>query len=218
LVSPKKKLITCRAMAHLLEPMLDDRVERVVLDIALHLSPDRLRQRLMDEVAALEEPGVDIILGYGLCGRALEGVASQKSRLILPRVDDCVGALLGSRKRHQSVLINQPGCYFVEPAWLGTEFDVLAQSTKGLEKIPEERRPQIVKMILKNYTKLALLMHEGIGPEEVEHCQGLAAAHGFKFVQLHTDLGLLRRLAGGDWSNDDFIMTEPGCKIPFFMD
>lgn len=180
MTSRKIKLISCRAIAHILEPLLDDCVETVILDISLHLNPEKLRTRLLDTIADIEVTGMDIILGYGLCGRALEGVFSSKCRLILPRVDDCVGAILGSRNRHQTIMAKQTGSYFLEPAWLETELDIFHQSAKGLDRIPEERKSQIIQMTLKHYSKLAMLDHADVSPEAACYCQKLARDHNLR--------------------------------------
>ncbi len=211
------KLVTCRALAHLIEPMVGPAMERVVLPISLHLSPDTLRARLIEEIAKIEETGWDIILGYGLCGRALEGVYSDKSRLILPRVDDCVGAVLGSRNRYKSILDENAGCFFLEPSWIGSDVDIFAQCLKGLDRIPEEYRNEILHMALKHYSKLALIHHgRDSDAPTISDCRTLAKAHHLEFVQYLSDLSLLRDLADGHWASDEFVITEPGRKISFF--
>ena len=211
------KFIGCRALAHILEPMLEAQAERIILDVGLHLSPDKLRARLIEEVHNMEGAGWDILLGYGLCGRALEGVYSNKSRLILPKVDDCVGALLGSRKRHKKVMSDNPGSFFLEPTWIGTEVDIFEQCQKGLERIPEARRPQIIELALKHYSRLALLDHGWEDSDRaVIQCKELAKKHNFEFIKFATDLTLLQNFTQGIWTPDDFIIMEPGQKIPFF--
>ena len=211
------KLIVCKALAHLIEPMVDPTTERVILPISLHLNPDNLRSRLIQEVAAIEETGWDILLGYGLCGRALEGVYSEKSRLILPRVDDCVGAVLGSRSRHKSILDKNAGCFFLEPSWIGTDVDIFTQCFKGLDRIPQEYRNEIVEMALKHYSMLALIHHGLDSNSEITcNCRTLAERHHLKFVQYHSDLTLLQALINGPWSSDKFVIIEPGRKFPFF--
>ncbi|SHK22687.1 Protein of unknown function [Desulfatibacillum alkenivorans DSM 16219] len=211
------KLISCRALAHIIEPMVDPGMERVILDIGLHLNPDKLRERVIEEIARMEEDGDDIILGYGLCGRALEGVYASKARLILPRVDDCVGALLGSQKRHKKVMSENPGCFFLEPAWIGSEVDIFEQCQKGLERIPEERRPQIIELALKHYSKLGLLDH---GWEDTDRaviqCRELAEKHQLEFIRFPSDLTLVQDLTSGLWTPERFVIAHPGEKIPFF--
>jgi hypothetical protein len=210
------KYIGCQALNHILDAFLDQHIQRVVLDVGLHLNPEQLRARLLEEIKRIEEDGVDIILGYGLCGRALEGVSSEKSRLILPRVDDCVGAVLGSRERHKSILANTPGCFFLESSWVGTELDVFVQCQKGLERIPENRRAQIIQMALNHYKRIAFLDHGNENPHAISSCRALAQEHNLEFIKILSDLKLLEQLAKGNWTEDKFVIVNPSEKIPFF--
>ncbi|MDF1551743.1 MAG: DUF1638 domain-containing protein [Deferrisomatales bacterium] len=210
------KLLVCRALAHLLEPLVGPEVETVVLDIALHVKPERLREALQDAVASLEEAGGVILLGYGLCGRATEGVVSRLSTLVLPRVDDCVGALLGSRRRHQEFMKQRPGCYFLEPTWVDAEMNIFVQLEQHMERIPPHRRGQIARLTLKHYRSLALLTGGGHGAEAERRCRGYARANGLEFIEVETELGLLERIVGGPWSAEEFVVCPPGVPIPLF--
>jgi hypothetical protein len=42
-------------LAHVLEPMVNDETEINVLEIAHHVDPNKLRSRLLEEVALMEE-------------------------------------------------------------------------------------------------------------------------------------------------------------------
>ena len=210
------KIITCRALAPVVEELLGAAEALTVLDIALHLQPERLRQSLCDAVAGLEQEGETILLGYGLCGRALEGVASSKSTLVLPKVDDCVGMLLGSRQRHRQILNQHPGTYFLEPHWLDTELNIFDQITKGLDHIPQERRKQLLKVALKHYDRLVLLASECPAGEAEARCRQLAEENDMNFCCLTSDLGLLDRLLHGPWDAPEFIVAPPGTPIPLF--
>lgn len=209
-------LITCNALAHTLVPLVSEDTVVRILDIGLHLRPDRLKVRLMAEIAAVERQGMNILLGYGLCGRGTEGLVSEQSRLILPRVDDCVGALLGSRQRHQEVLRKCPGCYFMESHWLNSELNIFKEITKGLDRLPEERRDEIVKMALRHYNTLALLSNELDTSEAWNQCEEYCAAYNFNLMHLPTDYALLERLILGPWDPQDFVMVETGEPIPLF--
>jgi hypothetical protein len=211
-----KKILTCRALAHVLEPMAVNKADIKVMDIALHVDPHRLRARLLQEVSFMEGKEVDILLGYGLCGRALEGVASKRSRLIMPKVDDCVCALLGSRKRRKELLENNAGCYFLERRWLNTELNIFEELIKGLEKIPPEKRERIIKLTLKNYHTLALLDSDDILAEEESRCGRYAEQYGMNLIRLKTDYSLLTRLINGPWSEEEFLVLSPGTPVPFF--
>lgn len=210
------QIITCRALSPVVRDLLGSDESITELDIALHLQPERLRQTLMDTVGKLEREGKTILLGYGLCGRALEGVQSNKSTLVLPRVDDCVGMLLGSRQRHRKVLSEHPGTYFLDPRWLDNELNIFDQIKKGLEHIPEQRRKQLLQVALKHYDRLVMLC-DGRPLEEAERrCRRLAQEHGMEFSRLTKELGLLDKLLHGPWEEPEFIVAPPGTPIPMF--
>jgi len=190
--------------------------ETTVLGIGLHVSPHRLRAKLFEQIALLEEPGIDIVLGYGLCGRSLEGVFSSKSRLIVPRVDDCVGALLGSRDRHRQFQKDRPRCYFLEPHWLDTELNIFTEIMKGMDRIPVHRRNEIAKQALQHYDTLAVLCLEDPDPASVRRIDTHARDFGLQVLRLPADVTLLRRLVSGPWSEVEFVIAEPGEPIPFF--
>ncbi len=212
----RRKLLTCKSLAHVLEPLTDPETDVRVLEIALHLNPERLRAHLMEEVARVEAADTYILLGYGLCGRALEGVVSKKSTLILPKVDDCVGALLGSRERHKEVLKQRAGCYFIEQHWMETELNIFVEATKGLERIPPNKREHIVRLALKNYNTLALLDSGDTKPETDTQCLAYAGQYEMDFIRLKTELGLLTRLLSGPWDDEAFVICSPGKPVPFF--
>lgn len=210
------KLVTCQSLAHVLEPLAGPETEVVVMEIALHVNPGRLKEHLMREVARIEAADVHILLGYGLCGRALEGIVSEKSTLVLPRVDDCVGALLGSRERHKALLKQSAGSYFLEQHWLETELNLFVEATRGLERIPPDKRERIVQMALKNYNTLALLDSGDTEPEADSRCMMYARQYELDYIRLKTELGLLTRLLSGPWTDGEFIVCKPGRPIPFF--
>jgi hypothetical protein len=212
----RQKVLTCKALAHILEPMVDDETEIKVLDIALHVDPDKLRARLLEEVALLEDRDTDILLGYGLCGRALEGVVSKHSTMIMPKVDDCVCALLGSRERRKELLKKDAGCYFLEQHWLATELNIFNDLMRGLERIPPEKRDKIIKLMLKNYQTLVLLDSGDIPPEVESVCRGYAKRYDMDLVRVKTDHNLLTRLIKGPWREEEFFVLPPGMPVPFF--
>ena len=216
MVSKRKKLIVCRALAHVLEPLIDTETQVRVLDIGLHVDPQRLKTRLLQEVGDMEERDVNILLGYGLCGRAVEGLVSARSTLVLPRVDDCVGALLGSRERHKKLLKQNCRCYFLDQNWLKTELNIFDEIMKGLHRVPYDRRDRIIKMMLRNYNTLALLSSDDLSPESESICLTYAKQYGMNLIRLKTESGLLTRLLKGPWSEDEFLVLPPGMPVPFF--
>ncbi|MCF8027944.1 MAG: DUF1638 domain-containing protein [Desulfobacteraceae bacterium] len=198
------------------ENLLGTDASITVMEIGLHLQPDRLRQALREKVGELEEPGATILLGYGLCGRALEGVFSGSATLVLPRVDDCVGVLLGSRQRHKQVLAQNPGTYFLEQRWLDTELNIFTQMDKGLGHITKNRRRQLIKTALQHYDRLVFLAEGQSGQPAETRCMELARAWDMAFERMETKYGLIKRLLYGPWNPDEFVIAPPGSAIPLF--
>lgn len=210
------KVITCRALYPVVRELLPIDTPLAVLEIALHLQPERLRTALNETIAEIEQEGERILLGYGLCGRALEGVVSRKSTLILPRVDDCVGALLGSKRRHREILSSCPGSYFLEPSWLDNELNIFTQLGKDLGNISYERRRQLLKIALKHYKYLVLLEPKGGDEEAARRCAGLAREYEMVFQRMVSEIGLVDRLLHGPWDEVEFVVVSPGTPIPLF--
>lgn len=98
-----------------------------VLELGLHERKKRLQEGLKE--AALEMgPHVDaLLLGYGLCGNALEQPAELLSGAGVPifipmdedhPVDDCVGLLIGGRKCYYEEQCKIAGTFFMIPGWV----------------------------------------------------------------------------------------------------
>jgi len=97
-----------------------------VLELALHSRKKTLQEGLVQ--AALEmSPHVDaLLLGYGLCGNALESPEELLSEagvpILIPMdedhpVDDCVGLIIGGRESYYGELCNVAGTFFMIPGW-----------------------------------------------------------------------------------------------------
>lgn len=107
------------------EPMAGLEVVVRVLEAALHRCRSVLRKALRETTLELS-PHVDaLMLGYGLCGNALENPRESLDvgvPIFIPMdgaqpVDDCVGMLLGDRERYLAQQLQVPGTFFMTPEW-----------------------------------------------------------------------------------------------------
>jgi len=109
-------------------PTLENHTEVLirVLELALHNRKQTLQQGLIN--AALEfGPHVDaLMLGYGLCGNALEKPDELLSDAGVPifipmekdhPVDDCIGLLIGGRECYYGEQCKVAGTFFMIPGW-----------------------------------------------------------------------------------------------------
>jgi hypothetical protein len=112
---------------HAFSPEPDEPLEVIVRVLALGLHRNRrvLRNALAKAVHELHPRIGALLLGYGLCGGALddiESVADVDVPLFLPMdnghlVDDCVALCLGGRKRYYGEQRQCAGTFFLTPGW-----------------------------------------------------------------------------------------------------
>jgi hypothetical protein len=110
------------------DPHSDNQLEILVqvLELALH-NRKRTLQQGIKEAAMVFGPHVDaLMLGYGLCGNALEKpeqlLADAGVPVFIPMdddhpVDDCVGLIIGGRQRYYDEQCNVAGTFFMIPGW-----------------------------------------------------------------------------------------------------
>ncbi|MGD8715274.1 MAG: DUF1638 domain-containing protein [Desulfobacterales bacterium] len=110
------------------DPLSDNQLEILVqvLELALH-NRKRTLQQGIKEAAMVFGPHVDaLMLGYGLCGNALEKpeqlLADVGVPIFIPMdddhpVDDCVGLIIGGRQRYYDEQCNVAGTFFMIPGW-----------------------------------------------------------------------------------------------------
>ena len=97
-----------------------------VLELGLHNRKNLLQQGLVDAARAMG-PRVDaLLLGYGLCGNALERPDELLSDAGVPifipmdedhPVDDCVGLVIGGRQNYYAEQCKVAGTFFMIPGW-----------------------------------------------------------------------------------------------------
>jgi hypothetical protein len=109
-------------------PEPENRLEVLVqvLELGLHNRKELLQQGLK-EAAREMGPRVDaLLLGYGLCGNALEKPDELLSDAGVPifipmdedhPVDDCVGLVIGGRRNYYEEQCNVAGTFFMIPGW-----------------------------------------------------------------------------------------------------
>lgn len=121
---PRTALIACevlRAEMELLTEKFSVVLDMRFLEQGLHDTPDALRtqvQRIVDELENSVEPPETILMGYGLCGRGLSGVATRRATLILPKVHDCIPLLLGVEQDAAGICSQGGSTYWLSSGWI----------------------------------------------------------------------------------------------------
>ncbi len=191
------------------------------LEYGLHSEPDKLRTVLQETIERVEET-IDadaIVLGYGLCSRGTEGIASKRMKLVLTRAHDCITLLLGSKERYAQYSADHPGTYWYSPGW---NAEHLAPGKERYEKYyqnyldqyGEDNAKYLMEMEqqwLTSYQR-ATYVDLGIGQtdDDVAYTRECADWLGWQFDQQHGDPALIKALLEGDWDEDRFLVLQPG--------
>jgi Protein of unknown function (DUF1638) len=109
-------------------PISPDRLEVViqVLRIALHNRKKHLQEALSKATREMGRHVDAIVLGYGLCGNALEKpdeiIGDAGVPVFIPMdddhpVDDCIGLIIGGRENYYGEQCKVAGTFFMIPGW-----------------------------------------------------------------------------------------------------
>lgn len=95
--------------------------------MALHNSPEKLREDILLSIKSIENICNSILLFYGLCGNAFKHLAQDTEGIEVPVtilvgtgdqvVDDCIGAVLGGTDEYYQLLKKSSGTFFLTPMW-----------------------------------------------------------------------------------------------------
>jgi hypothetical protein len=188
------------------------------LERGLHEWPGRLRGELCRRIEQLA--GADtILLTFSLCGNALLGLGSPRSRLVLPRFHDCI-QMCRSLDENQPVKPDPGGLYFTR-GWLQGEHSTARSFQRACGKYGRKRARSLYRdMILKNYHSLILLDTGAYPPEEsLAEVRRLGETFGLAVRDCPGSTRILEKLFSGRWDGE-FCVIPPGARVrqePFLM-
>ena len=121
--------------------------------------PKKLKESVQASIDEISEPSL-VVLGYGLCGNGLHGIQAGLHTLLIPRADDCIALLMGSRQRYLDEKKKNAGTYFLTKGWLDSDATPLAEHRKAAEKYGEEKADRIMDIQYRNYSRLMFVSHQ----------------------------------------------------------
>jgi hypothetical protein len=166
-----------------------------VLELGLHIWPKQLREVLV-EAAEEMAPRVDaLVLGYGLCGNALEAPKELLSHMGVPvfvpmdedhPVDDCVGLLIGGRQRYYAQQCKIAGTFFITPGWASHWRRLLDQEMGGVSV-------DIARRMFEHYERTLLISSPVMPNEEMrEGIREFVETFGFRVETCEGTTRILR--------------------------
>lgn len=205
----RAKVIACATVIEELAPLLPDGMRRQVLDFGLHTRPAALRAALQAEIDASTDVDV-ILLGYGMCSRAVIGVQARAATLVMPRVHDCIAIFLGSHGAYTDQVRREPGTYYLTKGWIAVGDSPFEQVNRLSERYGPARARRMVDLMLRHYTRLAFINTGAYQLDSFrEHARRTAEEFGLRFEEIDGAPDLVRTLVEGPW-DDEVIVVPPG--------
>jgi hypothetical protein len=212
--NPKLLILACSVMEQEIRQFQNGQAEFKFFDYGLHRTPENMSKALQVEIdQASQDDYYGIILGYGLCSNGIVSVHSQKHRLVVPRIHDCITLFLGSPESYQDQAKKHPGTYYLTPGWIEKGETPLSKYKSYARSYGEETARWVLHEEMKNYTRIVFI-NTGIYPDELYRRIARQNAEFLKvtFQELKGSPNFFRRLVCGPWGRN-FLMVEKGDLI-----
>jgi hypothetical protein len=206
----------------------------VFTELGAHEQSASLHAQIQSAIDGAEGKGFDyVLLGYGLCGNALNNIHSRSLPIIAIRAHDCCTVFLGSRQRFKEVFGNELSSTWSSSGYLERGNDYIHRTDTGkllgldrgyddfVKEYGEENAQYIWETLHPEEKNKALVF---IDTEETaslghrESCERRAIEEGKSFSYIQGDTRLLKALIDGQWTEDEFLRIEPGHKINALYD
>jgi hypothetical protein len=199
-----------------------------------HEDSDRLRVLLQGRIDGTADRGTPydaILLGYGLCGNATARLAARNIRLVVPRAHDCCTIYLGSRRRFKELFSDNPSRPFSSAGYMERGDSYLHDGDTGrllgLDRSYEDYVAQYGEENAKFIMETLTLSRDGNTDNKVIYidvpetaqeeyasiCKQNAETEGRQFIRVEGSIRLIQQMIDGSWSEDEFLIVEPGQRI-----
>ena len=131
--------------------------------------------------------------------------------MIVPRVHDCIAIFLGSQAAYTAQARNEPGTYYLTKGWIEAGDGPFEDYERVLQRQGRERADRVMKVMLANYTRLALI---NTGQHELDKYRASIAGaradrFGLRYEEIAGATDLVERMLKGPWTSDDFLVVPP---------
>ncbi len=230
------RAVTCEVLARTVyqqAALAPHVVDVELLEQALHDDrPASRLSRLQDQVDRTDAAKYQaVVLVYGLCNLALEGLQARDLPVAVPRAHDCITLYLGSRQRYDAEFSATPGTFYYSDdymerqAQVGTNgrrltMGVLTSTDQDYEylvaKFGEDNAQYLMEVLGQWYSHYdrAAYVETGLGKSGPfkEQAAEDARQYSWRFEELKGDPVLVRKLLAAEW-DDDFLVLQPGQRI-----
>lgn len=207
-----------------------------ILEKALHNRPEALRELLQERIAACCSPAYDaVVLAYGLCGKAADGLQAGDIPLVIPRAHDCITLFLGSREKYREEFDKEPGTFWFIPSYMerdvadvtdlfmgpgvSSEWSVSYQEL--VEKYGEDNAAYLIDAMgdwRSNYRRAAFIPGDRGDSKHIEQqAREEAERNSWDFEVVEGSTRLLKKLLFGIW-DEEFLVIPAGQQAQMTID
>lgn len=217
LYGARRRVIACATVIEEMRPLLPADVPYEVLDFGLHLRPQDLKRTLQEKIDEASQQADVVILGYGLCSMAVVGLKATTATLVVSRSDDCIAIFLGSCAAYKQQASKAPGTYYLTKGWIEVGDTPFSEHEKLVDKYGEAKAMRMMKLTLKNYTRLAFI---NTGDYNLDSYRAYARRTSEKFDLRYEEIdgspALVQKMIAGPW-DAEFVVVSPGETITYEM-
>lgn len=208
------KVIACEVMQEEIEklmPIPEQDFEFVSMDF--HLYPQKLKVELQRRIDA-SKGYQKIILAFGLCGGAANGLISKTSELIIPRVHDCISIFCSSDTCNACTFEKEKGTFYLSNGWMITEKSILTDYQRIYKRLGEQKAKRMLKKMYDGYNKVLFIETTAEPKEEVfAQSKEIAALFEAAYVTFNGQSAFIEKIIKGPWDEADFIILLPRQEI-----
>jgi len=213
----RRRVIACATVIEELLPFLPADVPYEVLDFGLHLKPQELKRVLQEKIDEASQTAEVILLGYGLCSLAVVGLRATTATIVTSRSDDCIAIFLGSCDAYKQQTSKEPGTYYLTKGWIEVGDSPFSEHDKLVAKYGEAKAMRMMKLTLKNYTRLAFINTGDYNLETYrDYARQASAKFDLRYEEIDGSPALVQKLIAGPW-DDEFVVVSPGETITYEM-
>lgn len=205
-------ILACQFLsAHLEEAQrtMGTEIPVIELDTSLHEFPEKMREKILEEISNIPKEYDTILVGMGFCGGSWGDVHCDR-RVVIPRIDDCISILLTLTDEWNSNL-KKPGCMY-QTDNRNNNMTIPGMRENMLEKYGEVKGKVLFDIMFVSYRKIGIIdtgVYDSYSEENEELARASAELIGGTVEHVPGSNRILEKLVSGRW-DDQFMILEPG--------
>lgn len=161
-------VVACDIMKRELDKLLEKtpEVTKVIyLQGALHVYPQKMREKIVEQIKLIQDDADVVFLGYGFC-QSLKGIEDEVDvPIVMPQLDDCI-SILFTPERYAQEVRKEVGTWFMTPGWAEVGADMVIKELHLDRAVRYGKDPlEMAKRLFTHYRR-GLFIDTGVGDND----------------------------------------------------